>query len=79
MSDSSTGRFRPGTRRNVPLAIDAELDQQITETARRLKISKQDAMRLSMARGLPILERQLTSDPPPAPEAEPPLPLEFSH
>lgn len=80
MSDKSgAGRFTPGTKKNVPVALDAGLDQLVTETARRLKLSKQDTMRLSMERGLPVLIRQLTSEPPPAPEPEPPLPLEFTH
>lgn len=47
-------------RVNVPLAMPAELDARITEAARRVKLSKQDTMRLSLERGLDVLVRQLT-------------------
>ena len=44
----------------VPLCMPAELDELITSTAAEVKLSKQDAMRLSLERGLVILKRQLT-------------------
>lgn len=56
----------PSGRKNVPVSLDPELDQEINETARQVKLSKQDTMRLSMARGLPILLAQLTGESQPA-------------
>lgn len=48
---------------NVPVRMPKALSKKVNETSERLHLSKQDTMRLSMERGLEILERQLTSKP----------------
>jgi hypothetical protein len=59
MAKKQTPKAQPETVR-VPLSMPAELDTLITTTAAEVKLSKQDTMRLSMERGLPILKRLLT-------------------
>ena len=48
---------------NVPVRMPKALSKKVNETSERLHLSKQDTMRLSMERGLEILERQLTTSP----------------
>lgn len=43
----------------VPIRISAKQDDEVTETARRLELSKQATIRLAIARGLPVLSEQL--------------------
>lgn len=50
----------------VPLAMSGELERKIELAAERVKLSKQDTMRLSIERGLEVLVAQLTHAPPPA-------------
>lgn len=50
-------------RVNVPLSMPKTLEARVEETAERVKLSKQDVMRLSMERGLAVLEQQLTGSP----------------
>ncbi len=45
----------------VPISMPGELEEKIVSASRRLKLSKQDTMRLSLERGLAVLEAQLTS------------------
>lgn len=59
MAKKSNTKPQPETVR-VPLSMPAELDTLITTTAAEVKLSKQDTMRLSLERGLPILKRLLT-------------------
>lgn len=62
MAKKQTPKTQPETVR-VPLSMPAELDVLITNTAAEVKLSKQDTMRLSLERGLPILKRLLTMAP----------------
>ena len=49
-------------RKPTPLNLPADLDDAITATATELRLSKQDTMRLSIERGLPVLLRALQPD-----------------
>lgn len=62
MDKDKRPKSQPETVR-VPLSMPAELDELITSTAAEVKLSKQDTMRLSLERGLPILKRLLTMTP----------------
>jgi hypothetical protein len=62
MAKKTTPQDQPETVR-VPLSMPAELDALIATTAAEVKLSKQDTMRLSLERGLPILKRLLTMNP----------------
>jgi hypothetical protein len=62
MAKKTNPKPQPETVR-VPLSMPAELDVLITTTAAEVKLSKQDTMRLSLERGLPILKRLLTMSP----------------
>lgn len=55
-------RQKPATVR-VPLAMTAELDAEIEAASRKVGLSKQDTMRLSIDRGLKVLIAQMTSEP----------------
>ena len=45
----------------VPLSMTPELEKQVRAAAGRTGLSLQQVMRLSLERGLPILEAQLTT------------------
>lgn len=45
----------------VPLRLTAELADLVTATAVRVKLSKQDTMRLALERGLSVLRQQLAA------------------
>ena len=44
---------------SVPVRLPKELDELITATAKEVKLSKQDTMRLGLERGMSILKQQL--------------------
>ena len=44
----------------VPIRITAKQDDDVTETARQLELSKQATIRLAITRGLPVLLQQMT-------------------
>lgn len=44
----------------MPISMTAEQDGKIGEAARAIGLSKQDTIRLSIDRGLPVLIAQLT-------------------
>jgi hypothetical protein len=44
----------------VPMRITAKQDDEVTEAARLLTLSKQATIRLALERGLPVLKAQLT-------------------
>ena len=44
----------------VPIRITAKQDDEVTETARQLELTKQATIRLAIARGLPVLTQQLS-------------------
>ena len=46
----------------VSLRVSAELDQLIDETAREVRLSRPETIRLSIERGAQILKRQLTAE-----------------
>lgn len=61
---------KPTTKKDritVPLSMPPALDEKIEEAARRVGLSKQDTMRLSMERGLSVLISQLTTEAPAMP------------
>ena len=52
-SEPKTGRT------TVPLTMPEGLSEQVEDAAERIGLSKQDTMRLALARGLPVLLAQL--------------------
>lgn len=48
---------------NVPIRMPATLEAQIEAAAEKVKLSKQDTMRLAIERGLDVLIAQLTTAP----------------
>lgn len=58
---------RKSERVTVPVSMTSALDEKIEEAARRVGLSKQDTMRLSMERGLSVLISQLTTEAPAMP------------
>ena len=44
----------------VPISMSEALAERVEEAARRVNLSKQDTMRLSLDRGLDVLVEQLT-------------------
>ena len=46
---------------SVPVRMSAELDNAIETAAGKVKLSKQDTMRLAIERGLDVLVAQLTT------------------
>ena len=55
----SDRRNNKPSRRSVPISMPDDLEEKIEAAAEQVKLSKQDVMRLSMERGLPVLLAQL--------------------
>jgi hypothetical protein len=55
----SDRRTKKPSRRPVPLSMPEDLEEKIEQVSDQVKLSKQDVMRLSMERGLPVLVAQL--------------------
>lgn len=53
-------KTKAGARVTVPVSMDGKMEERIDEAARRVGLSKQATMRLSIERGLDILISQLT-------------------
>lgn len=60
----SDRRTKKPSRRPVPLSMPEDLEVKIEQASEQVKLSKQDVMRLSMERGLPVLLAQLTGSAP---------------
>ena len=57
---SSHKKQRPDSV-NVPIRMSAALEASIETASKKVKLSKQDTMRLAIERGLDVLIAQLTS------------------
>jgi hypothetical protein len=55
---------RAATGVNVPVRLTEDLDREVTEASTETGLSKQDVMRLAIARGVKILIAQLKAEPP---------------
>lgn len=51
-------------RKPVPINMPPKLEAAVLATSQRIGLSKQDVMRLSMERGIPVLLRALGKPPP---------------